>query len=265
MARAIDDGHDFGEISNTFGTSLIQQARDKTFLEGFSQVVDILEDPERAIATSASRTAAGFVPNIYRQPRREFGLPTLIFPLSIDPEVKEKRGVGKEGPFWDRFTSRLGAEVSDANLAVKVDLWGRPIKRFRDGETGQAAIQLFSQVKQFQTDIVRPDRVLLAWNDQHPEERVFPRPPSDFITIRGERVRMTPDEYHDFAVDAGTKSLEILNRATLNEETPTQRDIDRIDDIIARSRESARKRIRRRVLDRILDEAEPVQATGGSR
>lgn len=62
----------------------------------------------------------------------------------------------------------------------------------------------------------KADRLILNWNNAHPEAPFAPLQPQPWVTIRGQKVYMTDQQYHDFQVEAGQRALATLQRTRLN-------------------------------------------------
>jgi hypothetical protein len=114
--------------------------KEKTFLRGLSDFLNMLEDPEHYGIQWVSNIATGFVPNIVRQPIRV-----------ADPYVREyslpPAEDGEELGFLQSLALRVGYNIVPQKKPVKIDVWGREVKYGKDSQFGPVSnylLRLFS-------------------------------------------------------------------------------------------------------------------------
>jgi len=104
------------------------------------------------------------------------------------------------------------------------------------------------------------DRLILNYNNENPNEGFYPATPRASFTYRGESVRMTSAEYHDFLVRSGRLSYMRLQGMDLNVERPTRVDVEKIDYVLRRTREQVKRQMIRAGqfsgLERMFDSGE---------
>lgn len=239
MIRAAQDlerGRPIGKIGGDLFEGMRQVVRDKTFLQGLGDIITALEDPDRASAF-ASNFATSWVPNIVKGTGR-----------AADPFMRDY-SVRAQNDEWAaavlKATGQKALPVSIIAPAARVDLWGRPIERGTKGSPATDFVyQMISPLRRQTVDHNPLDRLLLNWNAQNPaynQGRGFwPVVPEPTVTVVGETLPMTDDEYNVFLQRAGQSAYGILSALQLNADRPTLADIEVIDAVLRRSRSAVR-------------------------
>jgi hypothetical protein len=215
--------------------ALAAQSKDKTFMQGFSDMVRLgedLTDEERAGgATSrfvASRIAM-VIPNIIKQPIRE-----------TDPVFRDR----SDGFVEDLFYQMAPLGQKEA----KLDPYGKPVTK--TGNSVARIVDIFDSG----TSKVNPyDGMLLRWQtsgkwkdakDERNQKPWFPSPIAS-ATYRdpktGKTVEMNATQLAKFRELSGRRTLALLDRAALNTRNPSERDIDKMRDIVTDSRRYAKE------------------------
>jgi len=160
------------------------QVKDKTFLQGISNLFNAIEDPDRFAERLTENIVTGFVPNLIRQPIRE-----------MDGTMRDKNPRADEG-FLTSVAKSVGYSLVPGAAPAKMDVWGNEIKANRGEITGMGAadtaMRIFDptnvQVSPQMADI---DRWIFRWNRQtlDSKERVAIEPIDDKIqgTVPGEK------------------------------------------------------------------------------
>jgi hypothetical protein len=170
--------------------------RDKTFMSGLSDIMDMVEkmadgEGEQAIADWSSDFAASYMPNIVKNALRSQD-DTIRQYMVEDPD-----NVWKD---WAKKTGQKALPHPAFMPPAKVDLFGRDVKK--DSVTGNPAsdfiYRLTSPINVTDPDPIQNlDRWLVNYNKAN-ETEYWPTPPTATINVRGENVRLTEDQYHEF-------------------------------------------------------------------
>ncbi len=92
------------------------------------------------------------------------------------------------------------------------------------------------------------DRLILAWNTQHPDQPFHPMAPEPYLRVQGKDRVMDEREYHAYLRAAGRVSARRLEAERgLNVEHPTERDIQFMQKTIEATRDAARKAVQRAI------------------
>lgn len=238
---------------NALGRSVLGQLDSKLFLQQYSDVIRALETPGylKKGVRWASNFAPTFVPSLYRQGKR----------------AGEK--VYMQNKIWGDTADQFYPIVLDRSLRKAGipliesypmhDLWGRLIPRHeppwgrRDGRiidpTGTAPLtdflwKLFIPVKLSVDDVHPGDRIMMAYQRDHPKA-TKPSMPQRQITVLGEPIDLTTEQYEEFVKDAGERASDRVKGrlSTFNLEKPTDSDYKRIQDIISDTRKIARNNL----------------------
>jgi hypothetical protein len=95
------------------------QVKDKTFLQGVSDLFNALEDPDRFAERLVSNVLAGFAPNLIRQPIRE-----------MNGTIRDSNPRADEG-FVTSVGRRIGYGILPQLAPAKTDVWGNEIEASR--------------------------------------------------------------------------------------------------------------------------------------
>jgi hypothetical protein len=204
--------------------SLYTQMKNKTYLQGIGDLIEAGERPDSKVAAWGSNFTSSWMPNIFRQPRRELR------------EHRSEGGIWGEGP--DRFSRvmrRTGEKAGILTPTPKVDLWGEevPVSPVRTDFLWRLLIP--SRKKDAETFVA--DRLLVRWNNANPNEAYNPLAP---LKKKPDGSFMTDKEYHDFSVASGRVAKALLDGELLDVDEPTKSDIE----VIKRGITDARKMVR---------------------
>lgn len=124
MAEVVDKAgeEEASELAAGLGLAFAKTLLDKSYLQGVSDLVNVLQDPDRYAGRWVRNFAGSFVPNIVGQYTR-----------ADDPVLREVRTMA------DNIKARLPGE--SASMFPRRDVWGEPIVRaggvFGDGVAGR--------------------------------------------------------------------------------------------------------------------------------
>ncbi len=245
-----------GEAMHKAWRSVMDQMSDKTFLRTVGDVykaimdrnsneISVLRFAENAFGVSKH------MPNIIRQPLRE-----------TDPFIRasQLRKYEDEG-FWGTWVRHAKYSTIPSEKTApppRYDLWGRKVQRFDPdrGGVSRYLIEIMHPMpdKDVVDRVLDLDRLIMEWNrrvddgDEPGGEKLYPRPPQYWYgkTVRGKKLKIywSDDEYEYLTKMSGQLAASRLVGVGLNWRNPTQRDIDRIIDVMRESR----KRIRLQLL-----------------
>jgi hypothetical protein len=229
LKKTIVDGRDpaveLDEVINNTRVIL----KDKSFLTGISQMIELVNDPSRAKkANFVSNFGASFVPNIIRDGLRV-----------TDPKFRDNKiRIADDASGLDyaiQVAKRTGQKaIPIAALApeAKVDLWGREVNRFPDGDS-----TVGGRFGHFMTSVLLPtragdvdhvldvDRMMLNYIENNPEaERgeTLPSPARDKIRFRGQDVKLDDFWYNRYATLSGQLALSTVQRKRLDVYNPNR-------------------------------------------
>ncbi len=125
------------------------------------------------------------------------------------------------------------------------DVWGKPASRTDSPVGADWLWRIMVPVKVQDAEIFVADRVLLNWNNQHPDdEAVFPTMPLPYYTKNGKRHAMTDEEYAEFTRRSGELARKRLtNWKPTSIEKPSKASIKRIQKAVEESRKLTRDRM----------------------
>ena len=227
-------------------TSLINQVSSKTFLKTLGDVVDAVRGTARADGikpgSAATRWAqefvASWVPNVYRQARRE-----------SRSSLANRKVWGDGGDGWRMLAKRTLQETEIPQLfgylrdASRVDIWGREMATTRDGTSTLSMLRrILVPIRVRAHSEFVGDGVIDKYNKLNPDDPWYPSIPDPSYTQGGERKFMSEEEYRTFLVDAGNVAHRaVLFRAWPGE--PGEFEKDEMSAIFRASRKAVRDRM----------------------
>lgn len=239
--KEIAAGKDFSSLAGEAFTALVGQVQDKTFLRGIADLLDAVQDPNQA-AKWGMNFATSWVPNVIRAGDR-----------ALEEKQEERKIWGDSAVWWTRAGTRILEDLPGGPKGTpKVDLWGREVAATQTAHPATDWLyRMFSPVKlqKVQRDSASElDRLLINWNNAHPNDGFFPRLPMPSYTVTsedGQRERrfMTDKQYHDFLVASGKQAAQDLAEAELDADNPTIESIKLIEKVLRQSRAAAREEL----------------------
>lgn len=220
-----------------------KQIASKTFLSGLSDVLALLpigpnakEPMTDKLAKYSVRFGESFVPNFYRQ------------------LVHATRTNRDETRVWGRSTGEkilmAGRRVAEHLLPIKyeakIDMWGRPLPSgvapFWSAPLTDFSYRLLSPTYQSPDQPTKGDQLIARWNAENPDDHRSLNPPTPYFKINGKKYAMTPEEYEEYQMVAGTLANKIVSRIP-DTEHPTEATMKRIETAIKNSRKTAREKL----------------------
>ena len=220
IIRGIKRNEPTGEKIASVWNYMLAQADNKTFLQGFATISDLIQGKNDPVGAIKKMTLQAIVPNLIRAPLR-----------AIDDYTRDTKHAGAE---YTLFPSGALAEPN-------VDPYGNEIKK---GSNPLLRIFFNSPLATDET-INKTDALLINWNRENPHEAYAPESPSGTYKKNGKNLEMTAEQTHKFRLLAGRLASSQLKGIVnaRNSVNPTKADIDNIKKAFESSREQARERI----------------------
>jgi hypothetical protein len=241
--KNVQNSGDAAKSLTSIWKSAVGQVRDKTFLRGFSDLVNAVDNPERGGMRWIESFATSWVPNIAKAIGRE-----------TDPSIRESRDWGElDDAFWNRRLTRLAYKALPGLVTPpppKVDLWGREVGKLpSSAPLSDWLYRVAVPVRQqpaatgFEGDL---DRMLLVWNHYHPYSIESPKTPDPTFTFKNRRWVIQDEQlYHDYLKAAGEAAVRALRRAhavrAFNFDSPSEADIERLKRTVSEARSVIKK------------------------
>lgn len=215
------------------GTSMMTAMQDKTFLQGFSDFLNALDDPKRFGTRWVTNIATGFVPNLIRQPIR-----------SADDLVRENDLPNDVG-FMEGLAIRVRNSTVPQMAVPAVDVWGRPESKGTGTGSPQTdfLLRLFSPMQTREISGVDPlDVALLRYNykAEKPFGVVAPdREISKEFNGKMVKASLSDEEWEALMVKSG-RAARLAIGSRFNGRDLKEEDVEVIKDIIARAQKTYR-------------------------
>jgi N12 class adenine-specific DNA methylase/superfamily II DNA/RNA helicase len=223
------------------GSVLMEQVRNKTFLQGISDLMNAVEDPERFGSRYTANFAASWMPNLIRQPLRAT--------QEVMPEGKplaSEPGDSAVG-LWLRTVGRSMVPIESMGAPPKIDVWGREIPRSAQQNTSWVARMAESLTWPMPRRMDRGtelDLILKSYNEAHPDEAWWPTVPAAYYKANGQRVDMTEGQYNAFLRERGQFAMQQLGGLRWSESaTPQAYQIEMIQKALRRATTYAKAKI----------------------
>lgn len=196
------------------------------------------ESKMEGVAKWGSNFGASWIPNIIRHAGK-----------NVSDEFPERGVWGARGS--ERFL-RLGKRTLQKTELPFMpgdepayDVWGRKSPRSKSPVPNtdwvfRMLVPTHAKVE----DVFIGDRVLMRWNMRNPDDEYLPGAPSKYYTLDGKRHYLTDKEYAQLAKLAGEEARRLVETRELNDESPTQADIDKIKRDFAQARKYAVLRLK---------------------
>jgi hypothetical protein len=230
--REFQSGKPIDEVWTKIGLGMMRNMQDKTFLQGISDVVNAVQDPERFGTKWATNIATGFIPNLIRQPIRTYD------------DVFRETDLPNDLGFMDALGRRMGYGVYPQSAMPAITVWGQPARK--DTGTGGPntdwMIRLLSPADLRAANVDPLDVALLRYNMTHqdgdPRALFGVTAPSRELsrTVGGQVVKISLDdaEYEDFITKVG-KAARLAIGNTYDRRDLTETDVERIKEILSRA------------------------------
>ncbi len=244
-------------------SSAFRQAKDKTFLQGIGDLMEIMEGGYSGDASGRAMAAKDFlrsgyitpmVPNVIRQPMRE-----------TDDVLRQRRTLKDDPALTWAVEGMFPVPDSPIDRAVgaepkmpRVDLWGREITRA--GTRGMRTDFLHRLINPLrptpvpEAEDVRPDVFFRNYEQRALRGEVegkvyYPSAPSRSFTMDGEQLRWTQEEYHTYLTEAGQAAFKrvssMIDTGAISLDEPSDRHMERVKKVIRDERRKVRDRLRR--------------------
>ena len=211
---------------------------EKSYLNTFSQIVQLFDEPERSIGSWTTDFAASWMPNAVRQASNAFD------------DVRRDPSVRTSGARWwkDQFHLTL-SKAGVMRMAPKVDCFGRPITKDDAEKAGPGDIlwRLLVPANTKSADAMDPaEKVIWNWNIRNLDEQYWPGVPSYRFSLDGVKYEMHGKDYADFSMESGRAAhrriLELINTGRIKPGNPREEDIAMIKQALNVSRKLTRQK-----------------------
>ena len=208
-----------GELISMISASFTENITNKTFLTGLSDVIEMINDPDRYGEATVRRFLSSFVPTVLYYERK-----------SDDPIIRDVQSYG------DAFTNRFPELFSEIGLATSVDLPPKrnifgDIKTYKETLGGKYSPVNVSPIKE---DSVFNEFVSLGYIPPFPKRNIG-------------GVKLTPQQYEDLLyvqkVLNTEQTINALIKSPKYKLLPKQARIDSINEIILDNQKRARELI----------------------
>ena len=228
------------EMPGKMRTSLLNQVSDKTYLQTLGDLLNVMfGDDKRDVTEIPTGIAAGFIPNIYRQPMRAYRNKT--YEMTI-----------KTSDTWAETAAKTlrKAEIPILGIEYKYDTWGRPISASSPGTYFAARLLNPFPAKLETKDILPADMAIVRWNELHPVEPYKDvkhgggwRPGFPDRGMGIGQPKMSDDEYEGYVQRAGSLALTSANKRDYSN-PPTAGDIVYIQRVLSWARSAAKAEVK---------------------
>ncbi len=230
--RDAKNGKDMSRVLVDSNKTLVALVRDKTFMQGIGDIIRAMESPDKA-SQWLSNFSASFVPNLARSAMR-----------SSDPMVRDYAVPGRGVEWAGNLAKRTGQKMFPlAAIAPppKVDLWGREVEKV-DAPGSDFLYRLTVPIAIQKADGNIPDRFIMNWNNQNPNDGFYPSPPPrSFKAKLGKTVDMTDEQYNAFAKQSGKMAFEAVSQMGLDPNHPSLAMVEKMQAVISKMREATIK------------------------
>ena len=212
--------------------------KNKTFLSGIGDLMKAVEGESGSFAAKwASSFTTSWVPNVVRSAGRE-----------SDDTYMNRSVWGDGNEWWKRLGMRTlqKTELDWTEEFPIYDVWGRPAMRSESPVGSDWLYRITIPLKVRDDDIFVADRLVMNWNNEHPEDEAFPLLPGKSYTEDGETKYMTDSQYADFVKISGTAAREGLSLTELDADNPTKPAINWIGDIIGKARAATKDLLKKK-------------------
>ena len=209
---------------------------EKSFLDSLGQIQKIIDDPEKGLERWGTNFAASWMPNAVR---------TTV--SAFDDNVRDKKNRDRgENWFEDAFNLVIGS-AGIPKASPKYDYFGRPVKKDSLADSGPLwQMMRLVPIKSVSPDdnMNRAEKLMWKYNMTHPGAEYYPDVPAYYFQRDGKKLYTTGKYWDEFAQKSGQLALKQINNAfkhgLLNENKPTEKDIELIKKIFQRARKEVR-------------------------
>jgi hypothetical protein len=233
------------EVVSEFLMRFKDQINEKTFLQGVSNLLNAIEDPDRFAERLASNVATGFIPNFIRQPIRE-----------ADDTLRDTNPRADDG-FFTAVAKRVGYSIVPQAAPARMSVWGEEIPANRGERIGgtritDAAFRIFDPTNATLNAEADPiDGWIYQWNlrTADSKDRVAIEPIGNSITgkVPGEKRQqqfaLTVEEQAEANRNAGRMARAMLGDGWENRKL-TEESAKAIRDAVSDAQTFERARLR---------------------
>jgi hypothetical protein len=244
MTRSLNrEGGMNSKVATDFLVHTKNAMKDKTFLQGVSNMINALEDPSRVMERLSAGILTGFVPNLIRQPIRESDM------MKRDVSPRESDGLAMS------IAKRIGYSIVPASAPLKIDVWGRELPANHGEMIGghPVANAIFRTLDPTNLTVgakIDPlDLYIFTWNNEAQDtDKISITPIEDFVTgtVNGKSTKfpLTVAEQTEANRRVGRQAYEFLMAQGLDHRSTSKQGAELITDAFRSMQRTERERIR---------------------
>jgi hypothetical protein len=244
MTRSLNrEGGMNSKVATDFLVHTKNAMKDKTFLQGVSNLINALEDPSRVMERLSAGILTGFVPNLIRQPIREADM------MKRDVNPRESDGLAMS------VAKRIGYSIVPASAPLKIDVWGRELPANHGEMIGghPVANAIFRTLDPTNLTVgakIDPlDLYIFTWNNEAQDtDKISITPIEDFVTgtVNGKSTKfpLTVAEQTEANRRVGRQAYEFLIAQGLDHRATSKQGAELITDAFRSMQRSERERLR---------------------
>jgi hypothetical protein len=244
MTRSLNrEGGMNSKVATDFLVHTKNAMKDKTFLQGVSNLINALEDPSRVMERLSAGILTGFVPNLIRQPIREADM------MKRDVNPRESDGLAMS------VAKRIGYSIVPASAPLKIDVWGRELPANHGEMIGghPVANAIFRTLDPTNLTVgakIDPlDLYIFTWNNEAQDtDKISITPIEDFVTgtVNGKSTKfpLTVAEQTEANRRVGRQAYEFLIAQGLDHRATSKQGAELITDAFRSMQRTERERIR---------------------
>ena len=244
MTRSLNrEGGMNSKVATDFLVHTKNAIKDKTFLQGVSNLINALEDPSRVMERLSAGILTGFVPNLIRQPIREADM------MKRDVNPRESDGLAMS------VAKRIGYSIVPASAPLKIDVWGRELPANHGEMIGghPVANAIFRTLDPTNLTVgakIDPlDLYIFTWNNEAQDtDKISITPIEDFVTgtVNGKSTKfpLTVAEQTEANRRVGRQAYEFLIAQGLDHRATSKQGAELITDAFRSMQRTERERIR---------------------
>ena len=203
------NGREMEDALIELGDKSFDVAWDKSFLQGVGDLMKVKDNPVKGVPRWISNFGSSWSPNILRSSLRATD-------GSFRDNAIRTDGFGAFLRETSKRTRQKALPHPSLGQPVKVDVWGRPVRKF--GEDRALSDVLYRMTvpirRQDATKVSPVDQMYLNWNANNPNDLLAPSIPQSSFTRNGRKYVFNNAQYTDYMKRAGSAAHdEIASRA----------------------------------------------------
>lgn len=222
LALALKTGKNPWSTTKKVSKSMVEVAKDKTYMRTVSDLGYLLSDPERGGIRMAEGFIVAAVPNWWRQgasARREHRPDRRTFWESEEEFEQWQRNMGR------RMELPYGSEIFGYEEFPQIDQFGNKVPTGWNPFSGHKSDFWYNLLVPFRGKETHPgmgEKLLRRYNIQNPEKPFGIQKARYYFKVRGERRDLTKQEYREYGELSGEIFKALLDGEAVDVEEPTE-------------------------------------------